>query len=164
MFNLDFHTIFVALVMLVFPVIFTLIEFLRKKNNFFNILLKWVIFWTIGVRALTGGIMQFANPKYTMGLLSLGINSEIIIRELGFLQFGVGLTAILSIVKKTYIEPVFISFGIFMAGASYLHIIRFSQIDFGELVSLIGDLLIVAVILVYFLKRLFTKNRVKTEA
>jgi len=158
MFHANFHTIYVSLVMIVFPIAFTFIEFSRKKNSFFNLLLKWVVFWTIGVRALTGGFMQFANPKYTMGLLNLGVESAIIIRELGLLQFGVGLAAILSIIRKTYIEPIFICYGIFMIGASYLHISRISHIDFGELVSLIGDLLIVAIIITYFIKMLL-KNK-----
>jgi len=35
MFHANFHTIYVSLVMIVFPVTFTFTEFLRKKNSFF---------------------------------------------------------------------------------------------------------------------------------
>jgi len=159
MFHVDFHAIYVLMVMIIFPIVFILIEYLRKKDNFFNLTFKWAIFWPIGIRALTGGFMQLFNPTYTMGLLNLGVESTIIIRELGFLQFGVGLVAILSILKRTYIEPIFICHGIFMVGASYLHISRISHINFSELVSLIGDLLIITIIMVYFIKMLiFTKG------
>lgn len=164
MFNVNFHAIFVLTVMIVIPIICTLIEFFGKKDGFFNLLLKWVIFWTIGIRALTAGFMQFTNPQYTMGLLSLPVESTIIVRELGFLQFGVGLAAILSMFKKSYLEPVLICHGIFMVGASYLHISRASHIDFGELVSLLGDLLVVTIVIIYFIKVLLNiKSRTKNE-
>ena len=165
MFNADFHRIYVLMIMIIFPIAFALIEFSRRKNGFYKLILKWVTFWTIGVRALTSGFMQFANPQYTMKLLNLGTESAIIIRELGFLQFAIGLIAILSIRKKAYIEPIFICYGIFMLGASYLHISRISYIDFGELVSLIGDLLVVAIIMIYFIKMLLNnEDKAKNES
>jgi len=144
----------------VIPSVFIIVEYAKKKKELFSIICRWMMFWTIGIRAFTAGFMQFANPQYTMRLLSVGTDSILIIQELGFIQFAVGLVALLAATyKKSYFESALISIGIFMIGASYLHISRLSHIDAGELVSLIGDLIIVILFIVYFTKKNINKKK-----
>lgn len=153
-----FHTVYVLIVMIIAPIICTIFEYLKEKKELLNVGCKWFVVWTIGVRALTAGFTQFTHPQYTMSLLNVGIESEIIIRELGALQSAVGITGILSLIKKSYKEPALMSYGIFMFGASFIHISRISVIDFGEVVSLMGDMLIVVITLIYFISSLFKKS------
>lgn len=157
-----FHTIVVLVVMLLAPAFCTVFEFIKWKKDIIKIGFRWFLFWTVGVRALTAGFLQFANPNYTMKLLSIGADSKIIVRELGAIQFAVGLIAIISVWKKNYIEPALICIGIFMLGATYLHMTRISNIDSNEFISLIGDFLIVVITAIYFfvkVKNLISKNR-----
>ena len=155
-----FHTIYILLTMFLLPTVCYLAERRRRKVVGVEIC-KWYIFWTIGFRALTTGAMQFLNSSYTMELLKLGEESKIIIMELGFAQFGIGIIAILSLWKHSFRLPAIITYGTFMFGASVLHIVRFTIANVEEIVSLAGDLFVLFIAVVYFVQSL--KNRQKVS-
>ena len=99
------------------------------------------------------------NPSYTMHLLQVGEDSKIVIMELGFAQFGIGILGVLSLLREQYRSSVAISYGFFMMGASYIHITRFTNANFEEMMSLAGDLVFVVIALLY-LVHVRPKNRV----
>ena len=144
--------------MFIIPIICVGIEYHKRKSGFISILCKWFVFWSIGVRATTTGIMQFANPTYTMALLQLEETSKIIIQELGYAQFGIGIVALLTLVNKSYMGAAAISYGAFMCGASLIHISRISTAEFDEMMSLVGDILVIIIAITYFISRLSTKK------
>ena len=146
-----FHTIYIIITMFLLPTICYLIENRKAKVTGVDVC-KWYIFWTIGFRALTTGAMQFLNSSYTMELLQVSEESKIIIMELGFAQFGIGLIGILSIWKKSFRVPAIITYGIFMLGASIIHIVRFTTANAEEIVSLAGDLFVLVIAVVYFVQ------------
>lgn len=152
-----FHTIYIIITMFLLPTIFYLLENKKEKVTGMDIC-KWYIFWTIGFRALTTGAMQFLNSSYTMELLQMGEESKIIIMELGFAQFGIGLIGILSVWKKSFRLPAIITYGIFMLGASLIHIVRFTTANLEEIVSLAGDLFVLVIAIVYFVQYLRIKK------
>ena len=146
-----FHTIYIIITMFLLPTICYLIENRKARVTGVDVC-KWYIFWTIGFRALTTGAMQFLNSSYTMELLQVSEESKIIIMELGFAQFGIGLIGILSICKKSFRVPAIITYGIFMLGASIIHIVRFTTANAEEIVSLAGDLFVLVIAVVYFVQ------------
>lgn len=151
------HTIYVIGVMFIAPIVCVIIEFILSKNGtkkkLLDLICKWFVFFTLGLRALTAGLMQIVNPSYTAKLLHLTTDNFLAIQELGFAQFGIGVLGILSIHYYKLRKSTAISYGIFMAGAAYLHIIRLSQIQLGEMMSLIGDLLVVAIAIICVCRR-----------
>lgn len=143
-----FHTLYIVVTMFILPIVFYLVE-QRKHQVIGTEKLKWFIFWVIGVRAFTTGAMQFLNSSYTMALLQVGEDSKIIIMELGFAQFGIGIIGILSIWKQSFRGPALITYGTFMLGASMIHIARFTTANIEELVSLLGDLFVLVIAIAY---------------
>lgn len=155
-----FHTIYILSIMFIIPVICVCMAQARGQNGLAESICKWFIFWTIGVRALTTGAMQFLNPSYTMALLQVGEESKIIIMELGFAQFGIGLIGVISLFHKHYRGASVLSYGAFMIGATMIHISRFTVANFEEVVSLIGDVLVIVIGIIYFFKCIrYEKNK-----
>ncbi len=94
---------------------------------------------------MTAGLMQTLNPAYTERLLNVGTENMLIIQELGFANLGIGVIAMISLFVPAFRKPAAVAGGIFLTGAAILHLLRLSIIEFGEVMSLAGDLLIVAV-------------------
>ena len=157
-----FHTVYILITMFLLPTTCYLLESRKRKLVGVDIC-KWYIFWTIGFRALTTGAMQFLNSSYTMELLQLGEESRIIIMELGFAQFGIGIIAILSLRKQSFRLPSIITYGTFMLGASVIHIVRFTTANVEEIVSLAGDLFVLVIAVVYFVQSLKNRQKVSDE-
>jgi len=156
-----FHIIYKILKSLIIPVIFIIVEIKirRKKQQKYQLIdlsCKWFLFWAIGFGGLSAGLMQTFNPTYTANLLNVQTNDMIIIRELGLLQFAVGLTGMLSIKFPYFRKPAAISYGVFILGAAILHIARLGTINIEEIVSLLDDIWIVAVAVLV----VFQKNRI----
>lgn len=150
-----FHIIYKLSVGFILPLIFAIIEvYVIKRNKIAkrDIFLKWFFIFLVGVSAVTAGLMQAFNPNYTANLLNVTMSDNIIIRELGFAQFGMGLCALLSIKLINFRSPSAIAYGIFILGATSLHIIRLSVIDIDEIVSLILDVWILVIVSLTVLK------------
>ncbi len=152
-----FHIIFKISKSIIIPIICILVEIellKRKKQNYqlIDLCCKWFLFWSIGFGALSAGLMQTFNPSYTANLLNIQTNDMIIIRELGLLQFSVGLISMLSIKFSHFKIPAAISYGVFIFGATILHTARLGTINLNEIVSLLDDVWIVAVAVLVLLQ------------
>ena len=148
-----FHIIYILAVMFVIPCICWIIDSVRQKGMSVAVFCKWFVFWAIGVRALTTGAMQFLNSAYTAQLLQVGEESYVIISELGFAQFAIGLIGIMSLFKKSYRPSAVISYSVFMIRACFIHISRFQTAGFDEIVSLIGDIWVVIIAVIFFVNQ-----------
>ncbi|MBE6022575.1 MAG: hypothetical protein E7231_04970 [Cellulosilyticum sp.] len=153
-----FHTIYICVVMFVLPFVCWLIEKRKNKEASVDILCKWFIFWSVGVRAFTTGAMQFFNSSYTMALLQLGEESKIMIMELGACQLGIGVLGVMSLLKKNYRASAALSYTIFMIGASYIHIVRLEMANIEEILSLLGDIWVIVVTMIYFINQRKVKS------
>jgi hypothetical protein len=148
---MGFHFIQAFAIMILLPVICILIDYYsdRKKEKLF-LIAKWVLFWSVGIRSFTAGLVQLLNPSYTAEVIFHLSGSEfyIFIRELGVANIAIGLAAIISYKLNNWRVPVaFISL-IFNLFLSINHIINF-QAGFNQAVSLTGDLLIVIVLSIF---------------
>ncbi len=158
---MGFHFIQAFTIMILMPTICSFIECLRSKDKAkWIIVAKWILFWTVGVRSLTAGIVQLVYPKYTAELIFNlgGTDFYIFIRELGVANMAIGLAAIISFKCDSWRIPVaFISL-IFNLFLSLNHIIHF-QAGWNEGVSLVGDLLVVVGLSV-FLYKSYNKKKI----
>ncbi len=125
----------------------------KKHNKFpdiFELIGKWFLFWALGVSAFTAALMQMFNPSYTANLLSVSINDFIIIKELGYANFSMGILSILSLKWKTFRQPAAISYGMFMLFCMANHLTRLGDINIDEIISTVADLwaVIIAVLVI----------------
>jgi len=125
------------------------------QQNTIELVLGWLIFWSLGIRTFSVGLMQTINPIYTSNLLQLELNDFIIIREHGLNNIGIGFLCIISFfrhfLRKYSCMIILISY----TGFSILHITRIETINFEEIISLIIDLIIIIISLcsiVYYTK------------
>ncbi|TCL54652.1 hypothetical protein EDD76_11977 [Kineothrix alysoides] len=145
------HMIYVIGVMLVIPAICVAIDYSRKpKEDLLFLFCKWFVFWAIGIRGITGGLMQTLNPAYTAWLLQTGTDNYIIIRELGGANLSFGVLGIISIFSHSYRKAAALSCAIFLLVAAVIHISRLSVIELSEVMSLVGDLFVVAIAVMVF--------------
>lgn len=154
---MDFHLIQILVIMVLLPIVFTITEiaYKKKQKNTFSIgtiIFKWILFWTVGIRSVSAGLVQLVYPQYTAQIifeLTSGSEFYIFIRELGIANFAIGVTAIISVWKIHWRYPAaFISL-IFNAFLVINHILHF-QAGLNELASLGADLFVV-IMLSYFL-------------
>lgn len=87
-------------IMFLLPIFFIIGEgYYGAQELTLNLFGKWFIFWAIGVRLFTAGIVQLIKSSYTLRDI-LGLNdlrSSIIVRELGFANISIGLLGLLSL-------------------------------------------------------------------
>lgn len=145
------HTIYVVGVMVVIPTICVIVGYFKSKQAILPLFCKWFVFWAVGVRSFTGGLMQVLNPSYTANLLQVAIDNALIIQEMGFANIAIGVLAGCSLFFQRYRKPAALCSAIFLAGAAALHISRISIIDLSEFMSLAGDLLVVVVAIMVFI-------------
>ncbi len=143
------HAVYVVSVMLIAPALCVIIAYAKRsktaKPQLIPLLCRWFVFWSIGIRSATGGLMQMLNPAYTERLLNVGTENMLIIQELGFANLAIGVIAMVSLFVPAFRKPAAAAGGIFLMGAAILHLMRLSVIELGEIMSLSGDLLIVAI-------------------
>jgi len=157
---MNFHFTQALIIMVFLPLISILID-IKKKGFSFDILIKWILFWTIGFRSVTAGIVQIAFPSYTAKLIFelSGDDFYIVIRELGMANLSIGLVAMLSLKKQEWVNPISLIYITFFSLLSINHIYNF-QAGMNELISLIFDVGVV-VLLTFFLIHKILINTIK---
>ncbi|HEX3038074.1 MAG TPA: DUF6790 family protein [Oscillospiraceae bacterium] len=138
------YTIYVIGIMLVLPGICIICEYgLNKRKNqsapLLQLTIKWFVFWALGVRALTAGLMQSINPAYTANLLQVGASDYFVIRELGCANISMGVLAICSLFIPKWRTAASLCLGLFLALCTVLHVFHYG-IQLNEIVATISDI------------------------
>jgi hypothetical protein len=105
------------------------------------VLVRWFVFWGVGVRLLLAGIRQIVQPRYTAEEI-LGIEGEIahaVIRELRFANVALGTLGVVSLVARTWAEPAGLAGAIFYTLAGVNHL-RKADRNRNETVAMVSDL------------------------
>jgi hypothetical protein len=142
----------VVLLMGVFPVASILIESVAFHSDAGLLFLigKWFVFWGVGTRLLLAGIRQMANPAFTAGTI-FGIKdkaAEVIVRELGFGNFAMGVLGAVSLLNREWVVPAAIAGGLFYGLAGALHTRNGDRNTNGN-IAMISDLFIFVVLALY---------------
>ena len=164
---MEFHLIQILMIMVMMPFIVSISEIIyrNKIGNTYSsgtIIFKWILFWAVGIRSVSAGLVQLIYPQYTAQTifeLTNGTDFYIFIRELGVANFSIGVTAIISFWKKLWRYPAaFISL-IFNTFLVINHILHF-QAGLNELVSLGADIFVVFMLTLFLIKSIIHKNSI----
>jgi len=142
----------VVLLMGVFPAVSILIEFFALHSDAGLVFLigKWFVFWAVGMRLLLAGVRQMANPAFTADTI-FGIKdkaAEVIVRELGFGNFAIGVLGGLTLLNREWVVPAAIAGGLFYGLAGGLHL-RKGDRNTNENIAMVSDLFIFVVLAFY---------------
>lgn len=142
------YTVIVLVLLFVLPLGSTGIELLRSTDHFLPaLLLKWFVFWGVGVRLLMAGVSQMTRPRYTADLLGLkGDDTLFPIRELGFANTAMGLVGSLSLALWTWRFPVAVM-GVVFYGLAGLNHRSAGRGTSKERIAMLSDLGISAILL-----------------
>ncbi|HMQ08093.1 MAG TPA: hypothetical protein PKC30_12390 [Saprospiraceae bacterium] len=146
-----FYSLYIAFIMLFFPILCIIIEKSRwqSQSSLYELIGKWFIFWGIGIRLTTAGFSQVMNPSLTAGILHIDPSAMIVIQELGLANILFGIIGVVSL-KVSSIRWVATSGGFLMGMAGILHLSRItSETSFKENIAMISDLWIFAIVLIY---------------
>lgn len=162
----DFYLYYVIVVMFLFPVISIIVEIRFFKNrisnyNIFEIIAKWFIFWGIGMRSITGGLSQSFNPAFTASLLQVPDSSFVAIKEIGFANISIGLTALISLFLPSWRKTAGFCGGFYLGTAGFLHVSRIAAgINMKETIAMVSDLFIFSIVVIYLIYS-FKSKKVK---
>lgn len=141
----------VILSMLILPVISILIDpGYRQGAAIMPSMGKWFVFWAIGIRLLAAGIRQVAKPAFTAQEIFHihNVDSQIIVRELGFANVCFGLTGVLSIFIPVWCSAAAFAGGLYMGIAGVYHFIK-KPASPNEVIAMVSDIFIFIVLAVY---------------
>lgn len=109
---------------------------------------KWFVFWSVGVRLFTAGLRQVFQPEYTANVI-LGLESDeslLLVRELGFANLAMGLVGILSFWLPAWMLPAALAGGIFYGLAGANHVLQPHRNQL-ENVAMASDLFVATVLI-----------------
>jgi hypothetical protein len=149
-----FYIISVTTLTFIVPTIGFLTEHLITNNAMtFDLFSKWFIFSAVGLRLFLAGIKQVKNPEFTAREIFHLDSTESfpILRELGFANICFGLVGLVSLFRPEWrIVSAFAS-GLYYGIAGVQHGIKKIS-GTNEKFALVTDLIIFAVLLIYFIK------------
>jgi hypothetical protein len=138
-----------VLLMLVLPVVSILVEifgFAPAADPLF-VVLRWFVFWAVGVRLGLAGLRQMTNPEFTaMTIFRIQDREALkIVQELGFANLAMGLLGVISIVEHGWVLPAGLAGSVFYGLAGIQHV-RNRERSGSETIALVSDLLIFVVL------------------
>ena len=153
------YLVITTALMLVFPLASIAIESLALGVPLTTMLvLKWFVFWSVGVRLFLAGIKQITQPQYTAKVI-LGLQSDeslILVRELGFANLSIGLIGILSYFEPSWLLAAAIAGGMFYGLAGMNHVLQKHRNRL-ENIAMVTDLFAASVLLVACAIAMFAK-------
>jgi hypothetical protein len=135
------------------PLAAAVIENLLRPGSVFSfeLIWKWFIFSAVGLRLLAAGIKQIKDPAFTAKQIFQIETTEVlpVVGELGFANLCFSLVGIVSVFLPQWrIVSAFAS-GIYYGIAGVQHLVK-KPAGVNELFALVTDILIFAVLAVYF--------------
>jgi hypothetical protein len=145
------YYLIVLLTTAVLPILSVVIEHLSRPEVALALLLgKWFTFWGVGVRLLLAGMSQIARPAFTANNI-LGIDdsrAHVLVSELGYATFAMGLIGALSLVRVNWVAPAAIAGGLFLFCAGVRHALHRGRTR-KQSVAMVTDLLVAAAVTSY---------------
>ena len=116
---------FVVLLMLVCPAVWVLCASASSHHTVAMsiLILKWFVFWAVGIRMFAAGVRQVLQPQFTATQI-FGIRSGepyAIVREVGFGNLAIGTLAIASLFRPEWIVPAAVAGGLYYGLAGLAH-------------------------------------------
>lgn len=140
------------LLMLILPTLSVAIDFWNNNSDhtFWDLVGKWFVFWSIGLRLLTAGLRQSINPVFTareiFGIAD--IKSFQVVKELGFANICLGILGSASLFIPEWRTASAISGGLFLGIAGVNHLTR-KPSNLNEVIPMVSNLFVFAVLAAY---------------
>jgi hypothetical protein len=100
----------VLLLMLILPAasIYAGHSYLQSSAPLMELVGKWFVFWSAGVRLLLAGLSQFFRPRFTSeGIFGMESDDPLpFVQELGAANFATGFVGVASLAKPSFVLPV----------------------------------------------------------
>lgn len=143
--------------MVVIPALFVVGEMVMTQNADLLLLIgKWFVFWGIGIRLLTAGVRQIAQPAFTAKTIFKfdDPGAEKLVTEIGFGNVAMGSIGTLSLLFPGWVLPAAIAGGLYLGLAGLKHVFNRNR-NADENTAMITDLIIGAVMIVFVLGTMF---------
>ncbi|MEO5998882.1 MAG: TMEM175 family protein [Chitinophagaceae bacterium] len=142
----------VLLLTLILPLLCGFTEWISGNSVFFSLELigKWVIFWSVGMRQFMAGLKQAFNPSFTAKTIFRIENKEshVIVKELGFANICFGLIGIISFFLPQWRIVSAFGSGLFYGIAGVNHLLK-KRSGPNEKIALVSDIFIFIVLMIY---------------
>ncbi|OJX68397.1 MAG: hypothetical protein BGO95_10375 [Micrococcales bacterium 73-13] len=112
---------------------------------------RWFVFWPVGVRLFTAGLMQIVNPGYTAQDV-FGLSDPAVlplVSELGFANVAMGAAALVSVAVAAWRTPAALIGLLYFGLAGMRHLVSGGEFTDVRLIAMISDLFIAAVLAVH---------------
>lgn len=144
----------IVALMFVVPIGCTIFEVFQSNHGIFafSILLKWFVFWAVGVRLLIAGLRQIIQPRFTAEVV-LGINSQdskLLVRELGFVNTAIGCIAAGSLMSPGWLMPAALAGSVCYGLAGVNHFLHKAR-NRNESAAMVSDVVVAVVLIVCLL-------------
>jgi len=110
----------------VLPLVSGISELMSNGGDAILVLGKWWVFWGIGTRLLSAGLVQMVRPQFTAKILgneTPGRSELQSIRELASANIGMGLAGLLALVPGWFV-PGGLAGGVFLLIAGIMHVAK----------------------------------------
>lgn len=126
---------------LLLPILSVVCEyFLHNKPLTLHTAGAWFVFWAVGVRLLIAGIRQISKPAFTASIFGISSSESYpVIRELGFANVTMGMTACLALFYTSFYVPGILLGMLYFGLAGFMHVSK-KAATFNEGVALVSDL------------------------
>ncbi len=148
------YAFIVIALMLVLPIGCAAYEVFHSNHGVFafSLLLKWLVFWAVGVRLLLAGLRQIFQPGYTAEVV-FGIKGDDcrrVIREVGFGDMAVGSIGVGSLFNDGWLLPAAVAGAVLYGLAGVNHFLHKAR-GMNENVAMVSDVLVAVVLIVCLL-------------
>jgi hypothetical protein len=108
---------------------------------------RWFVFWSVGVRLLTAGLRQAANPAFTGQTLFRisDLASLKIVRELGFANLAIGVLGVVALFEPDWVIPAALAGGLFYGLAGVQHAMNKGRERLAD-IAMVSDLFVFLVL------------------
>jgi hypothetical protein len=148
------YAFLIVTLMLALPIVCTATQVFHSNHGVFSfdILLKWLVFWAVGIRLLLAGFRQIFQPRYTaeVVLKLKGDDCKRVIRELGFGNMAIGAIGAGSLLHERWLLPAAIAGAVLYGLAGVNHFLHKAR-GANENVVMVSDVLVAVVLIVCLL-------------
>lgn len=125
------------------------------EADFWSSLFRWFVFSAVGLRLLTAGFRQMSQPAFTSREIFhlQSPDAQVIVRELGFANLCLGLTATLSGFIPSWRMAGAFAGGLYLGIAGVMHAVK-RPVSPNEWLALVSDFGIFGVVAVCFVRQL----------
>lgn len=149
------YAFLIVTLMLALPIVCTVTQVFHSNHGVFSfdILLKWLVFWAVGIRLLVAGVRQIFQPSYTaeVVLRLQGDDCKRVIRELGFGNLAIGVLGVGSLLfSQRWLLPAAIAGTVLYGLAGINHFLHKAR-GTNENLVMVADVLVAVVLIVCLL-------------